>query len=67
MVASAMPPIALDRVLAPVTITEPLPGVMVVDFGDNVAGWAVLKKIPGGQARPAQPPLSRPSLCSAHA
>jgi alpha-L-rhamnosidase len=48
MAASAMPRIALDRVLSPVEITQPTPGLFVVDFGLNVAGWAVLKHIPAG-------------------
>jgi alpha-L-rhamnosidase len=37
-----MPPIRKTQVLTPVTITEPNEGVYVVDFGQNIAGWAGL-------------------------
>ena len=49
MMASAMPPISLDRVLSPRAITQPSPGLFVCDFGENLAGWAVLKRIPNGK------------------
>ena len=37
-----MPPIKKTKTLAPVAITEPEPGLYVVDFGQNIAGWAGL-------------------------
>jgi len=49
MMASAMPPITLDRIISPRTITQPSHGLFVCDFGENVAGWAVLKRIPPGK------------------
>ncbi len=40
LVAQAMPPIKIDRVLKPVKLTEPNPGVFVFDLGQNFAGFA---------------------------
>ena len=44
------PPVLLDRVIRPVNITQPKPGVFVVDFGVNVAGVVTLSniKLPAG-------------------
>ena len=39
------PPVLLDRVVSPVSITNPRPGMFVVDFGINVAGVAKLSGI----------------------
>jgi len=36
-------PIRVTQELSPVSISEPHPGVYVVDFGQNFAGWARLK------------------------
>jgi alpha-L-rhamnosidase len=36
-------PIRVDRILKPVSLTEPKPGVYVYDFGQNMAGWCSLK------------------------
>ncbi len=40
--AQAMPSIRSERTLPPARITEPTPGVYVVDFGQNLAGFAEL-------------------------
>jgi alpha-L-rhamnosidase len=37
------PPIRVTRTIEPVAITQPAPGVHVVDFGQNFAGWVRLK------------------------
>lgn len=45
-----MAPIKVTQTLAPRTITEPAPGVFVVDMGQNFAGWARLRvRGPRGQ------------------
>lgn len=36
-------PIRVTKILAPVKISEPQPGVHVVDFGQNFAGWPRLR------------------------
>jgi hypothetical protein len=38
-----MPPIRVAQTLAPISITEPRPGVFVVDFGQNFAGWVRIR------------------------
>ena len=40
--AQEAPPIRITRVLKPVKITEPKPGVYIFDMGQNFAGWARL-------------------------
>ncbi|MCC7377710.1 MAG: glycoside hydrolase family 78 protein [Verrucomicrobiales bacterium] len=40
LTAQRMPPIRLQAPIEPVAITEPAPGVYVVDFGKNIAGVA---------------------------
>ena len=40
LVEQRMPAIKKTVTLAPVAINEPQPGIYVVDFGQNVAGWA---------------------------
>ncbi len=45
MTAWSAPPVLLDRVLAPKAVTQPRPGVFVVDFGENVAGVCKLSNI----------------------
>ena len=42
LAAQMMPPITLAQTLKPVKITEPKPGVFVVDVGQNLAGMAEL-------------------------
>lgn len=42
LAAQAMPPIRKSRTLVPKSVTEPRPGVFVVDFGQNLAGVAEL-------------------------
>lgn len=42
LVAQAMPAIQSERTLPPVSIGEPAPGVYLVDFGQNLAGFAEL-------------------------
>jgi alpha-L-rhamnosidase len=37
--SQAAPPMRVIRTLAPVAITEPKPGVWLVDFGRNLTGW----------------------------
>ncbi len=39
LVAQAMPPIRVTKTLKPARITEPKPGIYVVDFGQNFAGF----------------------------
>ncbi len=41
--AQLMPPARVTETIAPVAITEPKPGVFIVDMGQNLAGWAQLK------------------------
>lgn len=43
LVAQTMPSIKAGRVLSPVNVSEPKPGVYVFDFGENIAGFADLK------------------------
>jgi alpha-L-rhamnosidase len=43
MQAAAVEPIQIVDTIMPVAITEPQPGVYVVDAGRNLAGWAELK------------------------
>jgi alpha-L-rhamnosidase len=41
--ALVSPPIRVTHTLAPVAISEPVPGVHVFDFGQNFAGWCRLR------------------------
>jgi len=41
--AQEAPPIRVTRVLKPVKLTEPKPGVHIFDLGQNFAGWARLR------------------------
>ena len=43
LVAEAVPPSIVAQELKPVKISETKPGVYVVDFGQNIAGWIRLK------------------------
>jgi alpha-L-rhamnosidase len=43
LAAQTMPPIKVDRILAPQKVSEARPGVYVYDFGQNLAGFAQLK------------------------
>jgi len=43
LVAQIQPPIRVTRVLKPVKITEPKPGIFIFDMGQNFAGVARLK------------------------
>jgi len=45
MVPWTTPPVAVTRVIKPVSITEPKTGVFVVDFGENLAGVSKLVNI----------------------
>jgi alpha-L-rhamnosidase len=45
MEASSMPPVALDKIVKPIGITNPAPGTFIVDYGTNVAGWSVIKNM----------------------
>ncbi len=40
LVSQQMPPIRVTKTLKPARILEPSPGVHVVDFGQNLSGWA---------------------------
>ena len=44
LAAQMMPPIKADRVIKPVKLTEPKPGVFVFDMGQNIAGFAELTR-----------------------
>ena len=37
------PPIRITQTIAPAGISQPKPGIFVIDFGQNFAGWARLK------------------------
>ncbi|WP_370383576.1 family 78 glycoside hydrolase catalytic domain, partial [Catenulispora sp. GAS73] len=41
--ADTMPPITVAQTLNAVKLTEPEPGVYVYDFGQNIAGWELLR------------------------
>ncbi len=41
--AQVAPPVKVTASIAPVSVTEPSPGVFVYDLGQNIAGWAQLK------------------------
>ncbi|HZK98211.1 MAG TPA: family 78 glycoside hydrolase catalytic domain [Prolixibacteraceae bacterium] len=43
LIARYMPPVRATKILKPVKITEPKPGVFLFDFGQNFAGVARLK------------------------
>lgn len=43
LVAQMAPPIRVCRVLKPVKLTEPKPGVFIFDLGQNFAGWVRLR------------------------
>jgi alpha-L-rhamnosidase len=40
--AQDAPPIRISRILHPVKLSEPQPGVYIIDFGQNYAGWVRL-------------------------
>ena len=40
LVSQVMPAIKVTETITPVSITEPEPGIFVVDMGRNLAGWA---------------------------
>lgn len=41
--AQMLPPAKVEETVAPVSVTEPKPGVFMVDMGRNIAGWTQLK------------------------
>ncbi len=43
LTAQMMPPIKVMKLLKPVKLTEPKPGVYVFDIGQNLAGWMRLR------------------------
>ena len=43
LVANTMPPLRVTQTISPVNITEPRPGVFVVDMGQNFAGWVRIR------------------------
>ncbi|HUQ40641.1 MAG TPA: family 78 glycoside hydrolase catalytic domain, partial [Acidimicrobiales bacterium] len=42
LVASAAEPVRTHEELAPIAVTEPSPGVWILDFGQNLVGWVRL-------------------------
>ena len=44
---AAFPPIKVNKVLQPRTVSNPRPGVFVFDFKQNFAGWVRLPKVTG--------------------
>ena len=43
LVANTMPLLRVTQTISPVNMTEPRPGVFVVDLGQNCAGWARIR------------------------
>jgi alpha-L-rhamnosidase len=43
LVAQTSPPLRQDRVLRAISVSEPVPGRFVFDFGQNFSGWARLR------------------------
>ncbi|HTE20539.1 MAG TPA: family 78 glycoside hydrolase catalytic domain, partial [Armatimonadota bacterium] len=41
--AQTAPPIRVSSVIRPIAVTEPKPGVFIVDMGENFAGWVQLR------------------------
>ncbi|KAH8679368.1 putative alpha-L-rhamnosidase [Ilyonectria robusta] len=50
LVARAAEPVKIQERFTPVSVTNPAPGTWVFDFGQNIAGWPLLKlpKLPAG-------------------
>jgi len=48
--AQMLPPIRVVETIAPISLSEPQPGVWVFDMGKNIAGWARVR-VPGGDRR----------------
>ena len=47
--AQSQPPVRVAEEIRPDSTSEPLPGVFIVDFGENFAGWIRLRvKAPAG-------------------
>ena len=44
------PPIRIVETIAPISLSQPQPGVWVFDMGRNIAGWARVR-VPGGERR----------------
>jgi alpha-L-rhamnosidase len=42
LVSQHLPPIRATRLISPISLTEPLPGIYVYDIGENIAGWVRL-------------------------
>jgi len=43
LIAGTMPPLRVTETISPAHITEPQPGVFVVDMGQDFAGWARIR------------------------
>jgi len=43
LVSQQHPPIRANKVISPISLTEPAPGIYVYDLGVNMAGWARIK------------------------
>ena len=51
LVARTAPPVTVVERFRPVSVTNPVPGTWVFDFGQNIVGWPVLRltdAVPGG-------------------
>ncbi|MEI8245422.1 MAG: family 78 glycoside hydrolase catalytic domain [Lentisphaerota bacterium] len=48
--AQLQPPIRVVETIAPISLSQPQPGVWVFDMGRNIAGWARVR-VPGGDRR----------------
>ena len=48
--AQLQPPIRIVETIAPISLSQPQPGVWVFDMGRNIAGWARVR-VPGGERR----------------
>lgn len=43
LVANSCPPVVIGETIKPIAISEPKPGVFIIDFGQNMSGHAELK------------------------
>ncbi|WP_245923410.1 alpha-L-rhamnosidase [Paractinoplanes atraurantiacus] len=57
LVARAAEPVTVQEVFKPVSVTNPVPGTWVFDFGQNIVGWPLLKasELPAGTTVKMQP------------
>ena len=43
LIAQKTPPVRVTKIIDPIKITEPKPGIFVFDFGQNMSGWGRLR------------------------